>query len=156
MGAGTGIAAGAGRPVFDRKRAKSPQFNPVAARQRGNDLIEDRVDDVLDIPLVQMRVVLGDTLNKLGFDHRNWHPGIVRIAISVKMPRTVKTLNQIWTARKHVTNVPIGGCDNTRITGGRPNAPDQQVQFGPAGCHNASMPSRLRRSTAPATPACSI
>jgi hypothetical protein len=22
-----------------------------------------------------VRVVLGDTLNKFGFDHRDWHPG---------------------------------------------------------------------------------
>jgi hypothetical protein len=25
-----------------------------------------------------MRVVLGDTLNKFGFDHRNWDPGMRR------------------------------------------------------------------------------
>ena len=39
------------------------------ARQRRDDLIEDRVYNVLDIPLVKVRVVLGDTLNKFGFDH---------------------------------------------------------------------------------------
>ena len=94
MGTGARIASGAGRTMLHRERAEAAQLDPIAPRQRGNDLVQDRVYDVLDIPLVQMRVVLGDTLNKLGFDYRNWNPGNVRIAISVKMPRTVKTLNQ--------------------------------------------------------------
>jgi hypothetical protein len=33
-----------------------------------------------------MRVVLGDTLNKFGFDHREIGPGSVRMTISVKIP----------------------------------------------------------------------
>ena len=75
MGAGTWIAAGARRAVLHRERAETAQLDPVAARQRSDDLIEDRVHDILDIPLVKMRVVLGDTLNKFGFDHRDWDPG---------------------------------------------------------------------------------
>ena len=75
MRAGTRIAAGAGGTMFHRKRAEAAQLDPVATRQRGDDLIEDRVHNVLDIPLVEMRVVLGDTLNKFGFDHRDWDPG---------------------------------------------------------------------------------
>jgi hypothetical protein len=80
MRAGAWIAAGAGRTVLDRERAETAQLDAVAARQRRDDLIEDRVDYVLDIPLVQMRVVLGDTLNKFGFDHRDWDPGKVLIS----------------------------------------------------------------------------
>ena len=38
--------------------------------QRRHNLIEDRVHDILDIPLIEVRVVLGNTLNKFGFDHR--------------------------------------------------------------------------------------
>jgi len=62
--------------VLDRERAETAQFHPVAARQGGDDFIEDRVHNVLDIPLVEMRVVLGDTLNEFGFDHRDWDPGM--------------------------------------------------------------------------------
>ena len=61
--------------MFYRKRAETAQLDPVAPRQRGNDLIENRIHDILDIPLVKVRVVLGDTLNKFGFDHRDWDPG---------------------------------------------------------------------------------
>jgi hypothetical protein len=33
------------------------------------------VHNVLHTPLVEMRVVFGDPLNKFGFDHRDWNPG---------------------------------------------------------------------------------
>jgi len=33
------------------------------------DLIEHRVDDVLDVALIQVRILRGDLLHKLGFDH---------------------------------------------------------------------------------------
>src|SRR5258707_7175642 len=75
MRAGALIAAGAGGTMLHRKRTESAQLDPVAARQRGDNLIENRVYNVLDIPLVEMRVVLGDALNKFGFDHRDWDPG---------------------------------------------------------------------------------
>jgi hypothetical protein len=61
--------------VFHRKRAKTAQFDTIAPRQCGDDLVEYRIHNVLDIPLVKMRVVLGDALNKFGFDHRDWDPG---------------------------------------------------------------------------------
>src|SRR2546430_7068887 len=75
MRAGARIAAGAGGTMLHRKRTECTQLDPVATRQRGDDLIENRVHNVLDIPLVEMRVVLGDALNKFGFDHRDWDPG---------------------------------------------------------------------------------
>ena len=72
--------------MFDREGTETAQLDPIAARERCDDLLEDRIHNVLDIPLVQMRVVLGDTLNKFGFDHRGIGPGNVRMTISVKMP----------------------------------------------------------------------
>src|SRR6478672_7523428 len=75
MRAGARIAAGTGGTMFHRKGAEAAQFDPVAACQRGDDLVEDRVHNVLDVPLIEMRVVLGDTLDEFGFDHRDWHPG---------------------------------------------------------------------------------
>ena len=75
MRAGARIAAGPRGAVLDRERAETAQLDPVATRQGGDDLVEDRVDDVLDVPLIEVRVVLGDTLNEFGLDHRDWDPG---------------------------------------------------------------------------------
>jgi len=74
VGTGTRITSGPGGAVLDGERTETPQLHPVAARQRRHDLIEDRVHDILDIPLVEMRVVFGDTLNQFGFDHRGGDP----------------------------------------------------------------------------------
>ena len=86
VGAGTWIAAGASRAVLHRECTKTAQLDPIAARQGSDDLIEDRVHNVLDIPLVKVRVMLGDTLDEFGFDHRDLGPEKVRTSISVKMP----------------------------------------------------------------------
>jgi hypothetical protein len=61
--------------MLHRKRAETAQFNPIAARQRSDDFIEDRVHNILHIPLIEMWVVFGDALNEFGFDHRDWYPG---------------------------------------------------------------------------------
>src|SRR5690606_28902689 len=51
--AGSRIAAGAGLAVLDRERAEAPQFDPVAARERLGDLVEDRRDDPLHVALIR-------------------------------------------------------------------------------------------------------
>ena len=56
--------------MLHRERAKTPQLDPIAARERSDDLVQNRVDDVLDVPLIQMRIMLCDALNKLRLDHR--------------------------------------------------------------------------------------
>ena len=86
MSAGARIATGACWAVLHRESAEAAQLDAVSARECRYDLLENRIHNVLDIPLVQMRVVLGDTLNKFGFDHREIGPGSVRMTISVKMP----------------------------------------------------------------------
>jgi hypothetical protein len=63
--------------MFHGERTETTELDPVAARERCDDLIKDRVHDVFDIPLVKMRVVLGNTLNQFGFDHREVKPGSV-------------------------------------------------------------------------------
>ena len=74
MGAGARVAAGTGRTVLDRESPETAELDTVAARQRSYDLIENRIHNVLHIPLVKVRVVLGDALNEFGFDHRSWGP----------------------------------------------------------------------------------
>ncbi len=86
MGAGAWIAPCASRTMLDREGTEAAQLDAITAREGRYDLFENRIHNVLDIPLVQMRVVLGDTLNKFGFDHREIGPGSVRTTISVKIP----------------------------------------------------------------------
>jgi hypothetical protein len=63
------VAAGACRPVLDREGAEAAQLDAVTARQGGDDLAENRVDDVLDVALVEMWVLRGDPLYEFLFDH---------------------------------------------------------------------------------------
>jgi hypothetical protein len=65
MGAGARITPGACGAVLDGERAKAAQFHTVAAGKRGNNFIEDRVDDVLDVALIEVRVLRGNMLDKL-------------------------------------------------------------------------------------------
>ena len=69
-----GVVAGGSATWFRQRHWRR------AARQSGDDLIEDRVHDVLHIPLIKMRVVLGDALDEFGFDHRDGDPGNVLIS----------------------------------------------------------------------------
>jgi hypothetical protein len=50
--------------MFHRKCAKAPQLNAISACQRIDNLVENRIDDVLDIALIEVRIVLGDALNE--------------------------------------------------------------------------------------------
>ena len=69
MRAGARIASGACRAMLDRERAKTAQLDTIAARECCDDLIENRIHNIFHISLIEMRVVLGDALNKFGFDH---------------------------------------------------------------------------------------
>src|SRR5262245_43442467 len=68
-GAGARVTAFARRPFLDRERPEAAQLDAIAARQGGGDLAEDGVDDILDVPLVKVRILRRDPLNELGFDH---------------------------------------------------------------------------------------
>ena len=64
-GAGARVAAPPRLPALDRERTEAPQLDPVAPRQGVGDRVEDRVDDVLDVALVEVRVLLGDLEDQL-------------------------------------------------------------------------------------------
>src|SRR5262245_18190983 len=70
VGAGARIASAPGRTILDGESSEAAQLDAVAPRHRGDDLAENGVDDVLDVALVEMRVLRGDALHELGFDHR--------------------------------------------------------------------------------------
>src|SRR5204862_1050007 len=74
MRAGARIAPGARRAVLYREGAEAAQLDAVAMRQRRDDLAEDRVDDVLDVTLVKMRVLRRDSLDEFRLDHRCGRP----------------------------------------------------------------------------------
>lgn len=54
--AGARITALTRGAVLDCKSPKAAQLNPITARQRIDDFVEDDVDDPLDIPVVKMRI----------------------------------------------------------------------------------------------------
>src|SRR5436309_1962543 len=61
---GSRIAPVPGRTMLDREGPETAQLDPITTRQSSDDFVEYRINDVLYIPLVEMRVVLGDTLNE--------------------------------------------------------------------------------------------
>jgi hypothetical protein len=81
---GARIAAGAGGAMLHRERAETTQLHAIAARERRDNLIEDGIHDVLDIPLIEMRVMLGDTLSSDLIIECRIRDG--RTAISLKKP----------------------------------------------------------------------
>jgi hypothetical protein len=58
--AGARVAPGACPARLDPEHAKVAQLDPVALLQGGGDGVQDRVDDLLRVPLVQVRVPLSD------------------------------------------------------------------------------------------------
>src|SRR5256885_722767 len=58
--------------TLDREGAEAAQLHPVAPGQRIRDGVEDRVDQDLDVALVEMRVLLGDLEDELRLDHGVW------------------------------------------------------------------------------------
>src|SRR5262245_56896665 len=62
-GAGAGIAADAWGAMLDSEGAEAPELDPVAARQRLDDLVENDVDDTLDVSVIEMLVGRGNPLD---------------------------------------------------------------------------------------------
>jgi hypothetical protein len=58
--------------MLDRKVAEAAQFDPVTTRHCGNDSIENGVYDIIDVTVIEMRVVAGNALHKLGFNHQRY------------------------------------------------------------------------------------
>ena len=54
---------------FDRKGAEAPQFDTVALAHGADDLVEHRIDDALDVAVIEMRILLRDLLDQFGLDH---------------------------------------------------------------------------------------
>lgn len=63
------IAPDARRAMFHRKRAKSTQFNSVAARQRIRNFLKHDRDDTLDIAVKKVRIFVGKLLHQFRLDH---------------------------------------------------------------------------------------
>ena len=69
MSAGARVAAGPRRALLHRKRAEAAQLDTIATRHRGDDLAKDRVDDVLDVTLLEVRILIGNFLHEFRLDH---------------------------------------------------------------------------------------
>jgi len=71
---GSRVAPQARFARFDGEDAKPSQLDTIAIAQRRDDLVEHRVDDALDVAVIEVRVVLSDLLDKLGFNHSPTSP----------------------------------------------------------------------------------
>src|SRR6478672_264309 len=76
-GAGARIATLPRCPMLDRERTKTPELDPVTARQGLDDLVEDDVNDALDVAMVEMVIGRRNFLNELGLDHGSASPPLV-------------------------------------------------------------------------------
>jgi hypothetical protein len=65
VSSGPGISTGARRPVLHRKGAEAPQLDAVALGHGAGNLAKNRVDDIFDVALVEMRILGGNSLDKL-------------------------------------------------------------------------------------------
>src|SRR5215204_783427 len=68
------IAPRARVTLLDREHPKAAQLHPIPSRQSGRDRAQDRIDDDLNIPLVQVRVLLRDPLDQFRLEHRSLTP----------------------------------------------------------------------------------
>ena len=62
--AGPRVAPDAALALLDGKGPETAQFDTVAIGERPDDFIEDGVDDILDIPLIQVRIAIRDALDE--------------------------------------------------------------------------------------------
>ena len=67
--AGSRIAALASVATLDGKGSEPAELDAVSARQRDDDFVENRIDDALNVTVIEMRVLLSDQLYQLGLDH---------------------------------------------------------------------------------------
>jgi hypothetical protein len=69
-GAGARITAGIGSSFARRKHAEAADFDPVSAAQGRIDRAQYSLDETFYVALVEMRILRGDAVDELGFDHR--------------------------------------------------------------------------------------
>jgi hypothetical protein len=65
MSSGPGISAGSRRPVLHRKGAEATQLDAVTFGHGAGDLAKNGVDDIFDVALVEVRILGGNSLDKL-------------------------------------------------------------------------------------------
>src|SRR3954447_8412672 len=71
------VSSGARLARLDREHAKVAQLHTIATRQSRRNRAQDRVDDGLHIPLVQVWVLRGDFLDQFRLEHEgSWSCGL--------------------------------------------------------------------------------
>ena len=63
------IAANARIPLLDREGSEATNLDPVTPCERLNDLVQNSVHHILGIPLIELRVVVGNLLDQFRLDH---------------------------------------------------------------------------------------
>ncbi len=63
------VAACASLALLDHEGAEAAKLNSLALCKSITDRIQDRIDDLLDVTLIQMRILLGELHDQFGFEH---------------------------------------------------------------------------------------
>jgi hypothetical protein len=69
--AGTGIAPRARPALLGRENSESTELHPVETRERVGNFAEYRVNDFLDVALIQMWIARDEPLHQLGLNQDN-------------------------------------------------------------------------------------
>ena len=66
--AGTGVAPRPRPALLGQENSEPAELHPVETRERVGNFAEYRVNDILDVALIQMRIARGDPLHQFGLD----------------------------------------------------------------------------------------
>src|SRR3954447_11918035 len=89
LGAIARVSPGARPALLDREYPEVAQLYLIAPRQAGRDRVQDGVDDLLHIPVVQVRVLGRDPLNQFRLDHRGVRGSTVTGARAARTGRAI-------------------------------------------------------------------
>jgi hypothetical protein len=65
---GTGVAPRPRPALLGQENSEPAELHPIETRERVGNFAEYRVNDILDVALIQMRIARGDPLHQFGLD----------------------------------------------------------------------------------------
>lgn len=71
------IASHARRALFHTECPETTQFNALVTSHSGGDFCQNGLHDVIDITVIQLRILVGNFLKEFGFNHISF-PGLPR------------------------------------------------------------------------------
>ncbi len=67
----TRVASGARPAPLGQENSETAELHPIETRERVANFAEYRVNDILDVALMQMRIARGESLHQFGLNQDN-------------------------------------------------------------------------------------